>query len=165
MKVSEAKKRVRISWRRTVRKMDILGGDFLYKHRLALGKLAQEDELAFFEGAVSELHGFTPKPMHYPKLAAYLQEIISGLNTWVEREKQLHYEPTSEERQAGIAELGRKLGEFSTIDTLSQRQRIPHDAVLEMDYITVYMMLLKDLELGKLERRIANVYEKKRTGK
>lgn len=153
---------IRLSPLRTLRPIDVLSDAFLFGHRLAIGKLvAGFDELALFKGTIEALHDFTPQTKHFGKLYPYVVYVLDGIRQWAEREKQLHYEPTAEEKQAGIAELSKKLKEFSTIDAIAKRMGISHDDALQLPYATVYMMLLKDLEQSKFERRLQKVYERK----
>jgi hypothetical protein len=95
------------------------------------------------------------------KVYEYVKDVITKLNTWSEKEKALHYEPTAEEVRAGINQISEKLQEFATVDAIAKRMHISHDETLRLPYSTVYMMLLADLEHSKFERRLNKIYENK----
>ena len=144
--------------------MDVRSDKFLLWHRLQLGELLNtRDEVAIFEGAIRLLYGIRIQPKQYPKLYHHVKDVLSGMSFWMEKEKALRYEPTAEERQAGIDEVGKKVKEFATVDAIARRMHISHDEALKLPYATVYLMLLNDLEQSKFERRLQKVYSKKQT--
>ncbi len=154
-------KAIRIGLKR-VHPLDVRSDKFLLWHRLQLGEvLNTQNEVAIFEGIIRVLYRINIKPKHYRRFYYHVKDVLSGLAFWVEKEKALKYEPTPEERQAGIDQIGRKVKEFGTIDAIARRMHISHDEALKLPYATVYLMLLNDLEQSKFERRLHNVYRKK----
>ena len=155
------KQRIRIGLKR-LQPIDVRSDKFLLWHRLQLGELLNtQNEVAIFEGVVRILYGIGIKPKHYSRFYNHVKNVLDGLAFWVEKEKALKYEPTSEERQAGIDKIGKKVKEFGTIDAIARRMHISHDEALKLPYATVYLMLLNDLEQSKFERRLQKIYSKK----
>lgn len=142
--------------------MDVRSDKLLLWHRLQLGELLNvQNEAAIFEGIVRILYRISIKPKHYRRFYYHVKDVLGGLAFWVEKEKALKYEPTPEERQAGIDQIGKSVKEFGTVDAIARRMHISHDDALKLPYATVYLMLLNDLEQSKFERRLHKVYSKK----
>lgn len=155
-------KKIRLSLFRYIQPMDLFGEHFTLGHRLALGNAVQsQKEYEILKDMISALHEVKIKPRHIKRMIKYFREILEKLEKWIEREKQLQYDPTPEEVQAGYNEIGKKLKDFSVVDAIALRMGISHDDALQLPYTTVYMMLLKDLEQSKFERRLQKVYERK----
>lgn len=153
--------RIRVGLKR-IQLTDVRSDKFLLWHRLQLGELLNtQNEVAIFEGIVRILYGIHIQPKHYRRFYHHVKEVIDGLAFWMEKEKALKYQPTPEERQAGIEELGKRVKEFATVDAIARRMHISHDDALKLPYATVYLMLLNDLEQSKFERRLQKVYSKK----
>lgn len=145
-----------------VQLIDVRSDKFLLWHRLQLGEvLNSQNEVAIFEGVVRVLYNVNIKPKHYRRFYNHVKDLLNGLAFWIEKEKALKYEPTLEERQAGIDQIGKKVKEFGTIDAIARRMHINHNEALRLPYATVYLMLLNDLEQSKFERRLHNIYSKK----
>ena len=142
--------------------LDVRSDKFLLWHRLQLGEaLSLQSEAAIFEGVIRVLYAVNISPKHYRRFYNHVKDVLDGLAFWVEKEKALKYEPSQEERQAGIDQLGKKVKEFGTVDAIARRMHISHDDALKLPYATVYLMLLNDLEQSKFEKRLHNVYSKK----
>ena len=153
--------RIRVGLKR-IQLTDVRTDKFLLWHRLQLGELLNtQNEVAIFEGIVRVLYGIHIQPKHYHRFYNHVKDVVDGLAFWMEKEKALCYEPTPEERQAGIGEIGKRVKEFGTIDAIARRMHISHDDALKLPYATVYLMLLNDLEQSKFERRLQKVYSKK----
>lgn len=155
-------KPIRLSLFKKIQPVDLFTERFTFGHRLALGTaLQQKSPYDIMQQIMSVLHGITIQPRHVRRLYNYFQDILEKLEKWCEREKLLHYEPSAEEKQAGIKQLGEILKEFGQVDSLAVRMHISHDDVLKLPYSTVFMILRKDLEQSKFERRLHKVYERK----
>lgn len=153
--------RIRVGLKR-VQLMDVRSDKFLLWHRLQLGELLNtQNEVAIFEGVIRIMYGIHIRPKHYQRFYDHVKSTLDGLAFWVEKEKALKYEPTPEEKRAGIDQIGKKVKEFGTIDAIARRMHISHDDALKLPYATVYLMLLNDLEQSKFERRLQKVYSKK----
>ena len=155
-------KAIRLSLFKSLKPIDLLSERFTFGHRLALVSAVQnESPFEVMRLCIEVLHNIKVKPRHIRKLFNYFQDVLEKLYQWCEREKLLHYEPTAEEKQAGIKELGDILKEFGQVDAIATRMHISHDEALQLPYSTVFMILRKDLEQSKFERRLQKVYERK----
>jgi hypothetical protein len=144
-------------------KIDVKGGKLTYGQRIELGKIFEKstDEIFLFKGIFSVLHGYSPKIREFKKLLPYFESIIEGLEHWLEAEKALNYEPSTEEKQAGIIELGKKIGEFGTIKALAKNYGKEPDEILKWEYGKVFGILYTDLEEFKFQKRYNEVIERK----
>lgn len=70
-------------------------------------------------------------------------------------------EPTAEERQAGVEEIGRSVGSFATIDHLARRCGLTHDQAFELKWKRVLAMYMLDRDAELFRRRLTEVYRKK----
>lgn len=71
-------------------------------------------------------------------------------------------EPTAEERQAGVEEIGREVGSFATIDHLAKRCGITHDQAFELKWKRVLAMYMLDRDSELFRRRLTEVYRNKK---
>jgi hypothetical protein len=155
-------KRIKISPFKSIKPIDILGGEFSFGQRLAIAEALQKNKtFDVFKNCIKALHNIKPAKRHVKKLYNYFSDILLKTKVWVEREKTLKYQPSPEEKQAGISNLNDMLKEFGQIDAIAVRMRIKHDEVLQMPYSTVFMIMRKDLEQAKFERRLQKIYEQK----
>lgn len=69
-------------------------------------------------------------------------------------------EPTAEERQAGVEEIGRSVGSFATIDHLARRCGLTHDQAFELKWKRVLAMYMLDRDAELFRRRLTEVYRK-----
>ena len=145
-------------------KIDIKAGKLTFGQRIDIGKLMGSDvsEVEKFEQTFEILHGFKPKIIEYRKYIGYFSEIIEGLKFWAEKEAtMLKYEPTPEEKQAGIKDFSQKVGEFSTVKALAKTYSRDPDEILEWEYGKVFGILYTDLEEHKFNVRYQKVIEQK----
>ena len=146
-------------------KIDIKAGEMTFNHRIELGKIlsGNDSEIVKFQKVFECLHNFTPMFTQYNLLLEYFKQIIEGLAYWIDVEsKLLKYEPTAEEKQAGIKELSVKIGELGTIDALAEKYGIDPDEVLKWQYAKVFGILFSDLEKSKYQRKYHEVINKKK---
>ena len=146
-------------------KIDIKSGKMTFGQRIELGSIfsSEESEIDKFEKVFRCLHSFTPNPVDYEFLIEYLNDVISGIKFWIEKETTLLvYEPTPEELRAGVRELSRKVGEFGTIKALAKAYSKDPDEVLKWEYGKVFGILYTDLEEYKFQVRYNKVIESKR---
>lgn len=143
--------------------MSLMDEAFTFGHRIALGQLVESgvDDYELMRKTMELLHQHKLRRREIRKLLDYFEAVLVQLKDWSVKEQSLQYEPTPEERQAGLLELGKQLKEFSTVDAIATRLHISHDDALRLPYGTVYMMLLKDSELHKFERRLHKIHERK----
>lgn len=135
---------------------------FLFWHRINLGHLVdQKDELFLFKNSFKLLYDYDITPADYYTYFNVYEKVVRGIEYWLDKEKELKYEPTSEEKKAGIEDISKKLKEFSTIDAIALRMHISHDDVLKIPYATVYLMLLNDMEVFKYQKRLTKIQQQK----
>lgn len=146
-------------------KIDIKAGDMSFSQRIELGKIfsGKDDELLKFEKSFVCLHNFQPKLTEYKKLLPYFEQIIEGLKHWSTTESiMLKYTPTPEEKQAGIMDLSKKIGELGTAKAIAKTYGMDPDVVLGWNYAKVFGILYTDLEENKFNRRYQKVISKKK---
>lgn len=149
---------------REVVHIDIKSGELTFGQRIDLGKILANDtsSLEKFQKVFECLHKFKPIESEYPKLLDYFTEIIEGIKFWIECETtMLKYDPSSEEIQAGVKELSKNTGEFSTVKALAKAYHKDPDEILKWEYGKVFGILYTDLEEHKFQLRYNKVIESK----
>jgi len=129
--------------------------------RSDLGTILSADttELEKFNAVFYCLHDFTPKPNQYAELIEYFKEIIDGIIFWSDVEnRELKYEPTAKERQAGIEELNANMGCFGVADSIGQRYSIDPDIIMGWKYSKVFLILVKDYRDAKFKRKLTELH-------
>ncbi|MCL1936998.1 MAG: hypothetical protein FWF52_01205 [Candidatus Azobacteroides sp.] len=142
-------------------------GELTYKQRIALGELFMSEET--YEDKFKEtfhiLHEIELDFSNNEEMkmfAEYFQEVIDGLQYWINKEKELlDYQPEPEEIRAGIRELGEKISYYGTLKTLAKNYAQDPDKVLRWKYGKVFGILYTDLEEFKYQKRLNKEYEKK----
>ena len=145
-------------------KIDVKAGNLTFGQRIELGKIMASDanEVEKFEKVFMCLHNFTPKQKEYMGLVDYFKEIVLGLKFWIDTEAtMLVYEPTPEEKRAGIKELTHNIGEFGTIKALAKAYSQDPDEILLWKYAKVFGILYTDLEEYNFSARYNKVIENK----
>ncbi len=146
-------------------KIDIKAGDMTFGQRIELGKIfsGKDDELLKFEKTFNCLHNFQPKLTEFKRLVPYFEEIVEGLKHWSTTEaKMLKYIPTPEEKQAGIMDLSKKIGEMGTVKAIAKTYAMDPDVVLGWNYSKVFGILYTDLEESKFNRKYQKVISNKK---
>ncbi|MDD2576586.1 MAG: hypothetical protein PHV76_03690 [Bacteroidales bacterium] len=88
--------------------------------------------MEILEGFFKELHNYDLKPNEYLKAIPYINEISEALLYWQEQENTLlKYEPTREDKQAGIEQLSKNIGELGTVKALAKDYSQDPDYILE----------------------------------
>lgn len=104
---------------------------------------------------------------HFQKLS--VEEVYGCIkflmNQFIERgkleEKLLKPNVTIEHQRAGIA-MFNVLGDFNTIDEIAGGDVLKHDAVLMLDYTTIFQKLLKNNLTTKFEKNYSDILNKKK---
>lgn len=104
---------------------------------------------------------------HFQKLS--VEEVYACIkflmNQFIERnkmeEKLLKPNVTIDHQRAGIA-MFNVLGDFNTIDEIAGGDVLKHDAVLMLDYITIFNKLLKNNLTTKFENNYSEILKKKK---
>ncbi|MCL2596259.1 MAG: hypothetical protein FWD66_01065 [Paludibacter sp.] len=145
------------------KQIDIQGGKLTFGQRIELGKIFQTETNTriIFNSVFECLHNFTPLAIEVPGLMKYFESIIEGLKYWILIETELlHYEPSSQELEAGIMELGQSLGESGTVISLAKDFSIDPDAILTWEYGKIFGILRANLEQYNFEKKLNKVYER-----
>lgn len=147
-------------------RVSLKDGSFTYGTRIALGGIfadASMSEYRRLAAAFRELYGYSPRLVPPRLRHRLLKGIAEDFKAWVDREQQLlAYDPTPEEERAGIKELARKVGDFSTVKALGKAFGKDPDEVLRWEYSKVFSILFTDLEEQKYERRLSKAQNAKR---
>jgi len=144
--------------------IDVKAGDMTFGQRIDLGKIlsSEDNEIDKFEKTFICLHNFKPRPKDYMNLIEYFKKIVTGLKFWIETELvMLKYDPTEEEKRAGVKELMEKIGEFGTIKALAKAYNTDPDIILTWKYSKVFGILHTDLEESKFQSKYQKVIENK----
>lgn len=86
--------------------------------------------------------------------------IKERLEVLIKRDKTLAQEPTYEQLKAGIKNFN-VLGEFNTYDMLAQGDPLKYDAILALDYNTIFNKLLKNKISANFEQKYSEIIRAK----
>lgn len=150
----------------TTKLRDIKAGDFTYGERIQLGRIMADQEMGDYERirqVILCLHEIDCTPQTASELADYVQSIIEGFAFWVEQERQqLYIPPTPEEMQAGIDQLSKACGDMGNVVTLAEAFHCSFEEIYNKPYPEVFTIQKIHTERAKYERRLNQVYLKKR---
>ena len=139
------------------KEVDVKKGDLTFGQRIKLGKVVtatNTDEIEKAVQIIDCLHSFRPSKRWLILHAKYLERIVAGLMHWAKTEAELlAYEPTPEEKKAGIKDLSKKIGELGTIKAIAKAYGQDPDTVLTWKYSKVFGILFTDLEEFKYSRK------------
>lgn len=153
--------------------LDLEGGEFTYGNRIALGEIFSDENRSEYQrlgAAFRELYGYSCRVLPIRLRLRAFERIVTGMTGWVGKEQEmLHYEPSADELAAGIRELSRRVGSFSTIKALAKSYGRDPDEILQWDYAKIFGILYTDLEEHKFEEKYAKViherYSKRHKGR
>ena len=91
------------------------------------------------EGSFKELHNYNLKPNEYLKAIHYINNISEALLYWQENTL-LKFEPTHEEKQAGIEQLSKNIGELGTVKSLAKDDTQDPDYILENWKLGIFLV-------------------------
>jgi len=95
------------------------------------------------------------------KVFSFIKFIKSELERIADLFKNIKYEPTSEEKQAGIDRLN--FGLFGTLDWWAKRMGIADHAEAEKTpWIRIYQCMKNDSETAAFQKRLSNVLNRKK---
>lgn len=148
-----------------MRKVDIKGGQFTYGQRIELGQILADDSITdierFFKAMHCLLPDFTAADIERGR-RWWIEDVLPGLAYWVEREKkELHREFTQDERLAGAAAVGRRVGYMGTVAALAKEYSIDPDEILKWKYAKVFNILYVDLQNNLYRERYAKLQSDK----
>ena len=142
-----------------LKEIDIKAGDLTFGQRIELGKIltSGEPEFDIFKQCVECLYGKRPRLtlLNVKENIRIFTNIVEGIKYWMDLEKELlKYEPTIQERRAGISDLTAKVGEYATIKALAKTYAQDPDTILTWKYGKVFGLLYTDLEEYKFQLKL-----------
>ena len=147
-----------------MRKINIKEGQMTFGQRIELGRILTDPNLTELDKFRASMVCIDPKfsIREMPRCIDYWAEVLEGITYWIEREKkELHYDPTEEEKAAGIASLSKYTGEMSTIMSLAKDYGKDPDEILGWKYGKVFNILFTNLQGHLYQVRLQKVREKK----
>jgi len=148
-----------------IRKINIVEGDFTYGQRLAIDDIFQNAELSEYgklKACFVELYGWTPRILPPRMRVRWIDDMVAGIEHWVRVEQAtLKYEPTEDERKAGIEDYSKNVGHLANIKALAKDYGIDPDALLAWKWAKVYGIMLTDLESFRYQQRLTEVSNRK----
>lgn len=141
--------------------VDVKGGQLTFGQRIELGQIITDPALTEYQKFNLCMVCLNPEwsVAHLRKSIKYWEEVLDGIRYWVERERELKYNPTPEELAAGVEALALAVGEMSTIMALAKDFGKDPDVILGWKYGKVYNILFTNLQSflfrDRLNKRLA----------
>ena len=147
-----------------IQRIDIQGGQMTFGQRIELGRIITEKELTDIDKMKEGMQCLGAKwsLRNTSEIVEYWYEVLMGIKYWVEREQtELKYEPSAEEKAAGIAQLSLVVGEMATITALAKDYSKDPDEILEWKYGKVYNLLFTNLQSHLFRERLNKELERR----
>lgn len=147
-----------------IQRIDIQGGQMTFGQRIELGRIITEKELTDIDKMKEGMQclGVQWSLRNTSEIVEYWYEVLMGIKYWIEREQtELKYEPSAEEKAAGIAQLSLVVGEMATITALAKDYSKDPDEILEWKYGKVYNLLFTNLQSHLFRERLDKELERK----
>lgn len=147
-----------------IQRIDIQGGQMTFGQRIELGRIITEKELTDIDKMKEGMQCLGAKwsLRNTSEIVEYWYEVLMGIKYWIEREQtELKYEPSAEEKAAGIAQLSMVVGEMATITALAKDYSKDPDEILEWKYGKVYNLLFTNLQSHLFRERLNKELERK----
>lgn len=147
-----------------IQRIDIQGGQMTFGQRIELGRIITEKELTPIDKMKEGMQCLGAKwsLRNTSEIVEYWYEVLTGIKYWIEREQtELKYEPSAEEKAAGIAQLSLVVGEMATITALAKDYSKDPDEILEWKYGKVYNLLFTNLQSHLFRERLNKELERK----
>lgn len=147
-----------------IQRIDIQGGQMTFGQRIELGRIITEKELTDLDKMKAGMKclGVKWSLRCSSEIVEYWYEVLMGIKYWIEREQtELKYEPSAEEKAAGIAQLSLVVGEMATITALAKDYSKDPDEILEWKYGKVYNLLFTNLQSHLFRERLNKELERK----
>lgn len=145
---------------------DIRGGDFSYGERIALARVLRNESLTDYQRVretIQVLHDIEVTPEEAAGLTEYVTEIIEGFCEWIEREaNELNIPPTADEIQAGVDRFAEACGDMGNVVGLAEQFHCTFEEVYKRPYLEVFTIQKIHTERTKYERRLTEVYSRKK---
>lgn len=147
-----------------IQRIDIQGGQMTFGQRIELGRIITEKGLTDIDKMKEGMQCLGAKwsLRNTSEIVEYWYEVLMGIKYWIEREQtELKYEPSAEEKAAGIAQLSLVVGEMATITALAKDYSKDPDEILEWKYGKVYNLLFTNLQSHLFRERLNKELERK----
>lgn len=160
--------------------INVSDGKISYGDMVTLGRIldaesaraekGEGDEVETIKALIRTLHPGA-QPSINATNAVYAAAIARGVRFWREQENlKLKYKPSDEEKQAGYEALAEVTGPTGVAITIAEKfgvaagpgNKVGPDAVFDWPYAVVFKVLHTDLERSKFQKRLNEIYEKKR---
>lgn len=147
-----------------IHKIDIQGGQMTFGQRIELGRIITDKDMTDLDKMKSAMQCLDVKwnLRNMSDMVEYWYEVLEGIKYWIEREQEeLKYEPSAEEKAAGIIQLSLVVGEMSTIMALAKDFSKDPDEILQWKYGKVYNLLFTNLHSHLFRERLNKEIERK----
>ena len=147
-----------------IQRIDIQGGQMTFGQRIELGRIITEKELTDIDKMKEGMQclGVKWSLRNTSEIVEYWYEVLLGIKYWIEREQtELKYEPSAEEKAAGIAQFSLVVGEMATITALAKDYSKDPAEILECKFVKLFSFLLTKREGHHSRERLNNELERK----
>lgn len=147
-----------------IQRIDIKGGQMTFGQRIELGRIITDKDLTDLDKMKEGMQCLGAKwsLRNTSEIVGYWYEVLGGIKYWIEREQaELKYEPSAEEKAAGIAQFSLAVGEMATITALAKDYSKDPDDILEWKYGKVYNLLFTNLQSHLFRERLNKELERK----
>lgn len=147
-----------------IQRIDIKGGQMTFGQRIELGRIITDKDLTDLDKMKEGMQCLGAKwsLRNTSEIVEYWYEVLGGIKYWIEREQaELKYEPSAEEKTAGIAQFSLAVGEMATITALAKDYSKDPDDILEWKYGKVYNLLFTNLQSHLFRERLNKELERK----
>lgn len=147
-----------------IQRIDIKGGQMTFGQRIELGRIITDKDLTDLDKMKEGMQCLGAKwsLRNTSEIVEYWYEVLGGIKYWIEREQaELKYEPSAEEKAAGIAQFSLAVGEMATITALAKDYSKDPDDILEWKYGKVYNLLFTNLQSHLFRERLNKELERK----
>lgn len=148
-----------------IREWKYKDGEFSYGQRIAIGEILTQEDQSWYKrlkACWKELYGWNVRLLIPVLRVRALDRMTEGIRYWVELEEQtLKYDPTADEKRAGLMQLNQQVGHLGTIKALAEKFGKDPDDILKWQWGKVYGILLADLKEAEYQRRFMEQAKRK----
>lgn len=130
--------------------------------REAYASMVQGKEIQSVQKVISILRPKEKKHPITPETIRLMKEVTEAMAMWLQMEEQhLNYNPSTQERQAGIEEYSKNVGWLGTAKTLAKAYATDIDTVLNSwSWAKVFQILRTDLLEYRYQNRLHKIMTK-----
>lgn len=143
-------------------KFDLWCDAFTYAMRIEVGECFGNAELSEYErmkAAFRVMYGYSPRLLPIKRRVRLLTALMQDFARMVESEQDaLKYEPTEQEKAAGIDAYAEAVGHFGTVKSIAKAFGRDPDEILQWPWQKVFGVLLTDLADYKFNERLRKEY-------